>query len=214
MNLITQKEEKRQQRITLYMKAVKPILPELSQVGLDVESIGNLYTKRFDYQRAIPILLRWLPRVTNLDVKEDIVRALSVPWARSTEAPELLVEEFRRAEDIISLKWAIGNALSVVADDKVLTEIVELIKDSKNGKAREMLVVALGNMKTPDVKYFLIELLKDENLAGYAIMALRKLKSLEARPYIEPLLGHPKSWIRREAKKAITKFDKIIESRK
>jgi len=207
----TQDEERRQRRIAAFMEAAKPILSELSQVGFDIEWIQDLYHKPYDYRIAIPILLRWLPRVENPDVKEVIVRALSVPWARHTEAPALLVEEFRRSEGDSGLKWAIGNALSVVADDDVLSDIIGLIKDPTHGQAREMLAVALGNMKTPDVKYFLIELLDKEDLVGHAIMALRKLKAKEARPAIERFLTHPKSWVRREAKKALARIDKMSE---
>ena len=204
----TNNEDRRQRIITANMEATKPILFELSQVGLDVKWIEDLYNKRFDYRRAIPILLRWLPRVENPAVKEAIVRALSVTWARHTEAPALLIEEFRTSNNDSGLKWAIGNALSVVADDDVVSDIVGLIKDKTHGKAREMLVVALGNMKTPDVKYFLIGLLEDEDLAGYAIMALGKLRAKEARHAIEHLITHPKSWVRREAKKALDKLDR------
>jgi len=206
----SQDEDRRQQLIAQNKEASKPVLANLSQAGLDVDWIEDLYNKRLDYKRAIPILLRWLPRVENPAVKEAIVRALSVPWARNTEAPALLVEEFRRSKGDFGLNWAIGNALSVVADDDVLNDIVGLIRDKTYGKAREMLVVALGNMKTPDVKYFLIELLDDEDLAGYAIMALGKLKSKEARPFIERFLTHPKSWVRREAKKALARIDRMI----
>lgn len=205
-----QDEDRRQQLIAQNKEASKPVLDDLSQVGLDVDWIEDLYNKRLDYQRAIPILLRWLPRVENPSVKEAIVRALSVPWARRTEAPVLLVEEFRRAKSDFGLNWAIGNALSVVADDNVLSDIVGLIRDKTYGKAREMLVVALGNMKSPDVKYTLIELLDDEDLVGYAIMALGKLKCKEARFAIERFRTHPKSWVRREAIKALARINKTI----
>ena len=203
-------EEKRQQLIVQNKEASKPVLDDLSQAGLDVDWIEDLYNKRLDYKKAIPILLRWLTRVENPAVKEAIVRALSVPWARRTEAPVLLVEEFRRSKSDFGLSWAIGNALSVVADDIVLNDIVSLIRDKTYGKAREMLVVALGNMKSPDVKHTLIELLDDEDLAGYAIMALGKLKCKEARSDIERFRTHPKRWVRKEAKKALVRIDKTI----
>jgi HEAT repeat protein len=61
-----------------------------------------------------------------------------------------------------------------------------------------------------DVKYILIELLSDEDLAGYAIMALGKLKCNEARSVIERFLTHPKHWVRREAQKALKRIDKTI----
>ncbi len=202
-------EDNVQQHIIKNKVDSEPILADLSHAGLNVEWIEDLYNKHLDYKKVIPILIKWLPQIENPSVKEAIVRALSIPWARHTEASTLLIEEFRKSKNDFGLIWAIGNALSVVADDTVLNNIVELIKDKTYGKAREMLVVSLGNMKSTDVINILIELLEDENLAGYAIIALGKLKCIEARSAIERFQTHPKSWIRREAKKAMNKIDKV-----
>jgi len=210
IRMLEEKERQRQRMIAINRQASAPVLTDLAQVGFNLEWVSDLYSKKLNYKDAIPILIKWLPRIENLDVKEDIVRALSVSWAKHTAAPKLMVEEFRKYGAYPGLLWAIGNALSVVANDDVLNDIVGLIRDKTYGKAREMLVVALGNMKSPDVKYTLIELLEDEDLAGYAIMALGKLKCKEARPFIERFLTHPKSWVRREAKKALAKIDKAI----
>ncbi len=47
--------------------------------------------------QAIPVLLRWLPRIANDDVKVDIVAALASPWARpGVLAP--LVAEYRKSQ--------------------------------------------------------------------------------------------------------------------
>jgi hypothetical protein len=141
-------------------------------------------------------------------IKESIIRALSVPWAKGTEASKLLVDEFRNQVSNPGLQWSIGNALSVVADDDVLDDVVGLIQVKQYGKAREMLVVTLGNMKISCLESFLIGLFDDEDLIGYAIMAPGKLKSRKARPFIGHALTHPKGWVRREAKKALKRIEK------
>lgn len=203
-------QERREDNIVANKDASIPILAELSQAGFEIQWISDLYNKRFNYKSAIPILIRWLPQIENPDIKETIVRALSVPWAKHTSAQRLLVEEFHKLgpEFNLGLKWAIGNALSVVADDDVLIEITELIQDEAHGKAREMLVVSLGNMKSPHIVNFLIELLNDKDLDGYAIKALGKLKAVKARPMVESFLIHEKGWVQKEAKKALARIDK------
>lgn len=208
--ILEEKERQRQRIIAINRQSSAPVLTDLARAGFSLEWVSDLYSNKLNYKDAIPVLIKWLPQIENLDVKEDIVRALSVQWAKHTAAPKLLVEEFRKCGAYPGLLWAIGNALSVVAEDDVLNDIVGLIRDKAYGKAREMLVVALGNMKSPDVKYTLIKLLDDEELAGYAIMALGKLKCKEARPAIERFRTHPKSWVRREAKKALARIDKTI----
>jgi HEAT repeat protein len=144
-----------------------------------------------------------------LAVKEDIVRALSVSWAKPVAAPAL-VAEFHRMENESNtgIKWAIANALSVVADDSVFEDIVNLVRDTRHGPARIMLALALGNMKDPHAQDVLISLLDDDLVAGQAIVALGKLKSQKAYPLIERFLTHPKAWIRKEARKALVKIEK------
>jgi HEAT repeat protein len=51
-------------------------------------------------------------------------------------------------------------------------------------------------------------LLKDEEVAGHALIAIGKLKADKAKSYIKPFLEHPKSWVRKEAKRALAKIDK------
>jgi hypothetical protein len=189
--------------------AAIPVLEELAQLGFHLNTVAELYNKKLNYKEAIPVLLHWLPLINNLDVKESIVRALSVKWAKPSAA-KLLVQEYREVRDPTGsgIKWAIGNALAVVADDAALDDIIEFVKDKGHGRARQMLAVALGNMKDPRAADALITLLDDEEVAGHAIMGLGKLKARSARPLIEPFLNHEKTWIRKEAQKALARIDK------
>jgi HEAT repeat protein len=210
--LIRKLEEKEQQRhrlMAINSQASAPVIADLAEAGFNIKWISDLYSQKLNYQSAIPILLKWLPRIENLDVKEDIVRALSVPWAKSLAAPALITEFYKmQNESNTGIKWAIANALSVVADDRVFTEIVDLVNDRRHGKAREMLALSLGNMKDSRAQDVLIGLLDDEEVAGHTIMALGKLKSKKARQAIEQFVTHPRTWVRKEAKKALVRIDK------
>jgi hypothetical protein len=191
-----------------YDEEAEPILIALLKEGLSLVSLDDLINQPMNYKSAIPILIYWLPLVQNVRVKETIVRALSIPWAKKTEAQKLLVHEFLVAEPAFGLQWAIGNALSVVADDVVLTDLIELVLDKRHGKAREMVTMALGNMKGPRAEDVLISLLADEEVAGHAIVALGKLKSKKSILAIERFQSHPKTWIRNAAKKALARIRK------
>lgn len=110
-------DQQRQRRIEEYDRVAAPLKAELAKAGFQVDSVDDLHNQRLDYRDAIPILLEWLPRIENRDVKESVVRALTVKWAKPAAAP-LLIEEFRRADDSseLGLRWVIGNALAEVAD--------------------------------------------------------------------------------------------------
>lgn len=204
-----ERERLRQQAIAENRRASAPILAELAQAGFVVDWIADLFNKKLNYQRAIPILLKWLPQAGTYDVKEDIVRALSVRWAKPVAA-RALVEEFRRAPDYEdSFKWAIGNALEVVADDSVAQDIIDLATDERHGTSRQMLAMALGKLKAPRAAEAAVQLLDDDQVCGHALTAVRKLKASQARPAVERLLQHPKTWIRRQAKSTLFVFDRM-----
>ena len=209
VHILEVREQERQRLIAINKRDSLPVLTDLAEAGFHLEWIEDLYSKQLNYKDAIPILLRWLPQIDNLAVKEGIVRALSVSWAKPVAAQPLIIE-FRklRNESNTGIKWAIANALSVVADDSVYTEILNLVQDPGHGSARQMLAISLGSMKNPAAQDVLIDLLSEDEVAGHAIMALGKLRSTKARTAIERFLTHPKSWVRREAKKAIARIDK------
>jgi len=195
-----------------YFAEATLILRELSKVGFQAENIGDLYRKTENIEHlsdATPILLRWLPKVEYPELKEDIVRALATKYAKPIAAAPLIEEYKKTPNSEGSLKWAIGNSLAVVADDSVFEAIVGLATDRTHAGNRDMVVVALGNMKRPEAVDVLIKLLADEEVAGHALVALRKLGAKKARPVIEPFLKHPKTWVRNEAKRTIAKLDKL-----
>ena len=180
------------------------LLEALAAVGYDVESIADLRTSGVRYRDAIPVLLSGLQRSGDQKVKEEIVRALSVPWAKPA-ATGLLIEEFKQVEDEtgLGLRWTVGNALEVVWDDAWFDDLVSLARDATFGRAREMVVLGLRRSKKPEAGAVLIELLDDPVVSGHAVTALRKLRIPEARPGLERMLGDDRAWVRNEAKRAL-----------
>lgn len=198
----------RLERMDSYDRDAAGVKADLAAAGFETDSLDDLRHQSVDYRAAIPVLIGWLPRVENQDVKESIVRNLTVVWAKP-DAARPLVEEFRRARDQsgTGLRWAIGNALAEVADDSVFSEVAELAANPEWGRSREMLAVALGNMSDPRTVDVLRALLADEEVAGHAVIALGKLQRSETRVDVEPFLTHPKAWVREEARNAIGQID-------
>jgi len=92
----------------------------------------------------------------------------------------------------------------------VLEDMIALATDRRYGKAREMIVVGLGNMKDGRAIPPLLDLLKDDIVSGHAIVALGRLRAPSAPPHVLPFLKHPKAWVRKEARKVIERIDKAI----
>ncbi|MFT3887735.1 MAG: HEAT repeat domain-containing protein [Arachnia sp.] len=181
------------------------VLRDLAAVGYVVPSIADLRTSGGRYRDAIPVLLASLQRATNRMVKGELVRALSVPWAKPS-AVGPLIEEFKKVdgETEPGLRWIVGNALEVVWDDRWFDELVALARERSYGRDREMVVLGLGRSKNPDACYVALELLDDPAVNGHAVAALRKLKDPRARAGLESMLTDERAWVRKEAKCGLT----------
>lgn len=202
-------ETRRRVAIAEHREASRPVTEALADVGIRVESLDELRRSGRPYSAAVPVLLEWLATVANHGVRESIVRTLSVPWA-APAAIRPMVEAFRN-ENHDGVRWAMGNALSIIADASVFEEVTALALDVRYGTSRQMLAYALARMKTARAIPVLIEMLKDADVQGHAVDALGKMRAREARPLIEPFLRHEKTWIRNAAKKAIERIDKARE---
>jgi HEAT repeat protein len=185
-----------------------PIVTALRDAGFAVDSIADLFNRKLSYKSAIPLLIEWLPRTANRDVKQDLVRALSVKWAKA--AAPILVSEFESAsgDDSLGLRWAIGNALDVLANDEISDAMLKLATTKEYGRAREMVVLGLGKLTDSRVPDTLIQLLEDDDVAGHAAKALGKLRVKRARTALEAVQNHPNQWIRKEVRKALESIQK------
>lgn len=197
------REKERKRRSEADSEALAPLVGRIRALGFPVKSLDELLNTDVAYRSAVPVMLEWLPRLPEAN-KEPVIRALSVPWA-APQAAAPLISEFRSVQDPL-LRWAIGNALAIVADNSVAGELCSLVQDKSFGKAREMVTVALGNLKPAIVRQVLIEALDDPQVAGHAVIALGRSGDVDAAPQIEPFLKHSKPWIRREASKALARL--------
>jgi HEAT repeat protein len=199
-----ERARRRDEEIEANRVASEPLVSKLRAMGFDVEFVGDLYDQGFDYRTAVPLLAESLSSVDNEDVKRDIVRALSVPWAR--EEPNivpLLIDEFRSTTDP-QTRWAIANALEVLADDAHFEAVASLVTDPESGDARQMLTLALAKMEHPDRDALLRRLLDDPLVAGHAVMAIGKAGAVQLSSDIQRFLEHERAWIRVEARKALS----------
>ncbi|MDQ6805369.1 MAG: hypothetical protein M3065_10485 [Actinomycetota bacterium] len=70
---------------------------------------GVIEPSSFDSAAATPVLLEWLPKVTDRALKNAIIGRLRNPAAKGI-ATEPLIREFKTADDEM-LRWHAGDAL-------------------------------------------------------------------------------------------------------
>lgn len=191
------------------VKKQKELLEELNGYGYDFKSINDIKKIGLKDKKVIPFLLKWIEREDiGLDDKEFIARCLTVKgYIEATEVLLKIYKEFPNEEQ--SKKWAIGNAIRVISDKRYIDDYLKIISDNLNGRSRQMLVYGMGAFKEDKVKEALISLLDDEEVNGHAIYALSKFKDISLIEKLERFLNHKVTWKRNEAKKAISKLEKL-----
>lgn len=151
------------------------LIEDLRSAGYSVASVDDLRRSGVQYAGAVPVLLKWLPRVSTLREKECIVRALSVPWAKEQALlpliAEFAVEPIPRSPEHESVRWAVGNALDVLWNDSEFQALTRLVLDTRFGRARQMVVLGLGKSPRPEAAEILLDLMDDPEVNGHAVEA-------------------------------------------
>jgi len=185
----------------------KNLLEEIRATGVEIDDIEELMHMDQNDKALVPIVVKYIKRFEETNYRELLVRALGVKGF--TEATDVLLDEFYKAENGKSYKWAIGNTISIIADPNIVPEMIEISLNKEHGAARGMIVHELWRFKDERIKDVLISLLDDEIMKGYALHSLKFLKDESTRKYAERFLDNDIKWIRKEAESMIRKLDKL-----
>jgi HEAT repeat protein len=205
---IKKNENERELQLKLIKEDEKKISASLSEMDIYIESIYDLVNTNEPYPEAIPILVNFLnsDELSSNRIIEGIIRALGVKEAIGIANKPLLRLYNRTKDKDTPYLWAIGNTMTIIISEEDIDEVIKIITDKSNGMSRQMFVLALGNIPSEKSEDVLIQVLNDDEIAPHALEALGKLKSKKARDKISELTNHPKSLIKKEAKKALKKI--------
>jgi hypothetical protein len=188
----------------------RQIVLALRNAGVEIECTYDLFQGPTP-PGAVPVLIEMLPKIRHPYLRDAIVRGLATEEARGV-AERALLDEFysERSDDLVKL--AIGCTIEYLMDRSLCDEVLKVVQDKKHGRTRWMFVQALGKVEgDPRVVDVLIQLLKDEEVAFDAMVALEKLRAKKALPYLEPFLNHPKMVLRNRARRTIAAIEGAAE---
>jgi HEAT repeat protein len=183
-------------------KLMEELIKEVNNHGFIVKDFNELNSVKRKIKSLVPTLMEYLHSFEENNYKEAIVGLLGVKGFY--EATEALLKMYNYGPAID--KWAVGDALYFIEDKRFEDEYIKIASNNSNGISRQMIVVLLGKLRCEKALPTLIELLKDNDVNGHAIMALGYFNNTDLIGYIEPFLKHEKGWIRKEAEKAIKKI--------
>jgi len=181
----------------------KPLLEDLSKVGLRLSSVYDLVNTKEHYPEAIDSLVDHLSKDYHEKIKEGIIRALAVKEAAGKATPTLVAEYHKLPKEKQNLRWIIGNTVYNTISAADVNEILKIVLDKRNGYSRRPFVLALGKTKSDDVETALISLLDDDEVVLQALGALQKFKSPGVKSKVAELVDHPNVQVRKLAKKLL-----------
>jgi HEAT repeat protein len=203
-----------------FVLAARPMLEELTRAGVEVADFGLFTSLRpvsFDFARAAPILVKWLPKMDSPAVVESIARSLRGEREATGEGARQLIAAYRRMPDSESgARWAIADALSTLVGPADADDVITLLRNRVSGVARQMLCDALTRTRDPRAPDVLIELIDDDEVNGHAILALRRLGRWRtvpiperSRPKLMAVLDRPGAgdFAKSQARKALATLE-------
>lgn len=159
-------------------EAAEPLLHDLRNVGLNISTLRDLGEAP---AAAVPVLLAHVKRPEYADpIKDSILRSLASPAATPFWA-ELVLLLKDDASLSPAVRYLAAVALTAVASDERIGEIVELARDPGLGEHRVPLLLYLANSIRPVAVMALKELRADPILGRHA-KALTRLARRQRKP--------------------------------
>ena len=149
-------------------------LEEINKSGYNFNSIYDLMLLNEKDKNIVSIFLKYL-KLFELDIKMHLVRFLGVKGF--VGASKFLLEEFHKTEDF-DYRFAIANTLSLIQDENILEDLIEIVENRMYGEARIPIIYRLHKFKNFQLEKVLIKLLNDKEVSKIAEYSLNKLKNI------------------------------------
>ncbi len=168
-------------------KSILPIerelVDDLRSVGLDIYTSDQLRNTSDSYPEAIPVLLKHLKLPQQWEIKDNIIRCLTVKEAKGIAFEPIYQVYLHETDD---RKYGVidseANALAYLAEKKDIAKLIELALDKKYGRTRSYFVDRIASSATKEnvgkIKHILEKLSQedDEGIVFRAKKALTRKK--------------------------------------
>jgi hypothetical protein len=158
--------------------AEEALVEDLRRAGCLLESVWDLVNTKLPYPQAVPILFEHFTRPYPAPIREGIARALTVREARPywSRLRDLYQNETERR-----VKDALAVALSGIADDTRLSEVIAMASNTLDGPSRIFFLGTLGRSRDPSARQALMILGGDPELAREAQAQMKKRRAASVR---------------------------------
>jgi hypothetical protein len=140
------REAKRQAAELKFRAEEEPMIADLAKLGFEVGSVWDFVNTNKSYSAAIPTLLNHLRRPYHERIRNGIIRALTVKEAKGLAGSDILGELQRETDE--ENRWALANALTVVAEQSNAAGIEALLSDPAFADVSERLSESLKKLQS------------------------------------------------------------------
>lgn len=140
------REAKRQAAELEFRAEEEPMIADLAKLGFEVGSVWDFVNTNKSYSAAIPTLLNHLRRPYHERIRNGIIRALTVKEAKGLAGNDILGELQRETDG--ENRWALANALTVVAEQSNAAAIEALLSDPAFADISERLSESLKKLQS------------------------------------------------------------------
>ena len=210
--LAIKKEERRKLREAqeqIMREEQKEVLQELSQIGINIDLLRDLKGCEFENRqdkKVIEILKKYISTKFSYLTKIDFYRVFQTIGNQDNDLIQALLNQFIY-EDNSQARFQLGVTLNdIVSNDKFVTNVLEIIKNTSLGSSRTELIHLYVKLAKKEAIPVLIELLQERSVTAETLVALGKLKAVEALEEVKAYTQDKDSWIRGKAKAAYKKI--------
>jgi hypothetical protein len=172
MELKREREAARQALVQEMRVAEAPLVRDINATGYTVSSVWDLVNTANPYPEALPVLLSHLQRSYPVPIRDGIARALAVKDAKPGWS--ILLRKFRDEHELRA-KDGLAAALSVIADDEHIDDLLALVRDRQYGSSRAYFLEKIAKSRDPRAQAVFSECANDPELVQFYndIMARR-----------------------------------------
>jgi hypothetical protein len=185
------------------------LLSDLESPQVKTDLVRLVATARVSPQPLVAELKRLRPQV-----EQEVKRSAALGRLSGADLVNELKRIRARSTGAASLAWALAEALESCVDASVYSELVEIVRDSRFGRVRQMLPYALAKVesKHDETIQVLVELLSDPDIAPQASDALARMGAVEATAAIRALVESDNQLVKSEARKALRRLENLQRS--
>lgn len=210
-----ERTKRRADRALRARETVQPVIDDLRRQGVLVQSVQELIERHAPLSPdVVSILSDWLPKITDDQVREGLVRALGA--ASEPFDGSILVDCFNSTSSE-SLRWAIANTIAEVRPLGISVWLVTAVTKVELGDSRQMLVLALGRMMKPRESRPILRSLLSQ-MPGHVALALADVGDDQDAKVLGSMLESIRgevspsaAWIRASLAKAIHQIESRLQ---